>query len=246
LTSAVISFGGWLAASVATVIALLAVRSMRTRMEAVARACHELRGPLTAARLGLQLGAGGGELSDVRLRALDLELARAALSLDDLETTKVETRPIRTAEELDLEALLADSVEAWTGFAAERGVRLEVQWLGGSGRACGQRLRLGQAIGNLIANAIEHGGQEVEVRGRAVHGSVRIEVIDSGPGLPAPVAELTRRARGGRGRRGRGLAIAASIAEDHGGRLASAPSERGARLVLELPPAGSTRAPVAS
>jgi len=64
---------------------------------------------------------------------------------------------------------------------------------------------------------------------------IRIEVSDWGPGLPAPVAQLARRAHGGRGSRGRGLAIAAAIAEDHGGRLAAAPSEHGARLVLELP-----------
>jgi len=64
---------------------------------------------------------------------------------------------------------------------------------------------------------------------------VRIEVIDEGPGLPAPVAQLTRRARGGRGRRGRGLAIAAEIAERHGGRLVAAPTARGARIGLELP-----------
>jgi C4-dicarboxylate-specific signal transduction histidine kinase len=31
------------------------------------------------------------------------------------------------------------------------------------------------------------------------------------------------------------LAIAATIARDHGGRLAAAPCDRGARLVLELP-----------
>ena len=63
----------------------------------------------------------------------------------------------------------------------------------------GDRLRLAQATGNLIANAIEHGGGRVEVRGRARGADARIEVIDDGAGLPAPVAELTRRARGGRG-----------------------------------------------
>jgi signal transduction histidine kinase len=51
------------------------------------------------------------------------------------------------------------------------------------------------------------------------------------------VSELARRARGGKGKRGRGLAIAAAIARHHGGRLAAAPSECGARLVLELPAA---------
>ncbi len=49
------------------------------------------------------------------------------------------------------------------------------------------------------------------------------------------MSELIRRPRGGRGARGRGLAIASAVAESHGGRLAAAPSERGARLVLELP-----------
>ena len=52
-------------------------------MEAVARACHELRGPLAAARLGLELGVRVGELSPAQLRALELELGRASLALDD-------------------------------------------------------------------------------------------------------------------------------------------------------------------
>jgi signal transduction histidine kinase len=116
---------------------------------------------------------------------------------------------------------------------------LALQWSGDSARVWGERLRLAQATGNLIANAIEHGGGEINVRGGRDSGRsiVRIEVLDAGPGLPAPVADLARRPRGGRGTRGRGLAIAATIARDHGGRLAAAPSERGARLVLELPAA---------
>ena len=48
---------------------------------------------------------------------------------------------------------------------------------------------------------------------------------------------MTRQARGRRGRRGHGLAIAEAIAADHGGRLFAAPSQTGARLVLELPKA---------
>jgi signal transduction histidine kinase len=71
--------------------------------------------------------------------------------------------------------------------------------------------------------------------GCAPLGRARIEVVDTGPGLPAPVEELTRRRRAGRGARGRGLAIAAAVAASHGGRLAAEPSRRGARLVLELP-----------
>jgi signal transduction histidine kinase len=141
---------------------------------------------------------------------------------------------------------------------------------------CGRALvradpvRLAQACGNLVANAVEHGASPVRVRGRVLAGRVRVEVEDAGPGLPGPERELVdgsgrgrgmdwRWRPGARGRemnwrrppgerggaltrrrapvppRGRGLAIAAGIAERHGGRLAAAPSAAGACLVLELP-----------
>lgn len=227
--------GGWLAAGLAAAVALIARRSLDGRMEAVARACHELRGPITAARLGLELGARGGELSPARLRAIDLELQQATLALNDLSETREPRCELRECRQVDLRALLADSVEGWRPSAGQGRAELQLRWSGGPARVWGDRLRLAQATGNLIANAIEHGGGVVEVRGRAAGSGARIEVIDDGPGLPAPVAELTRRALSGRGTRGRGLAIAAAVAEAHGGRLAAAPTERGARLVLELP-----------
>jgi signal transduction histidine kinase len=98
-------------------------------------------------------------------------------------------------------------------------------------------LRIAQACANLIGNAAEHGGGVVRVRVRATGRRVLIEVTDDGPGLPASVPALTATARARRGRRGHGLAIAAAIAEHHGGRLHAAPSDRGARLMLEMPAA---------
>jgi signal transduction histidine kinase len=112
---------------------------------------------------------------------------------------------------------------------------VRVGWSGAEATVWGDRLRLAQAIGNLLANAIEHGRGPVEVEVTVHGGVVRVAVTDDGPGLPAPVAELRGRPRWGRGARGRGLAIAADVAEAHGGVLVSAPSQRGARLVLELP-----------
>ncbi|MGZ4287975.1 MAG: sensor histidine kinase [Solirubrobacteraceae bacterium] len=230
--------GGWLVASVAVCSGLVVRRSSELRMEAVARACHELRGPLAAARLGLELGVRVGELSPAQLRALDLELGRASLALDDLAAVGLRARDGRVRGEVDIADLLADSVEAWRAPAAARGMALALEWSGAPARVWGERLRLAQATGNLIANAIEHGGGEISVRGSLASAErpwVRIEIVDAGPGLPAPVADLARRPRGGRGTRGRGLAIAVTIARDHGGRLTAAPSQRGARLVLELP-----------
>jgi signal transduction histidine kinase len=241
-------------------------------MELVARTSHELRGPLAAARLGLHPGPGGAGLSEARLRAIDLELATAALALEDL--SRLGSRSVLPArfrfsersrfrrsyrsqtragvglsrgtasapEPVDLAALVHDSVEAWRAAAGAAGAELRLTPPDGApARAWGDRLRLAQAVGNLIANAIEHGGGEVEVRCRPAGPCVRVEVLDGGPGLPAPVAELVARPRAGRGARGRGLAIAAGVAARHGGRLAAAPSEQGARLVLELPRADSGR-----
>lgn len=287
-----VELGGWLAASAAGFAAARVWRAAAWRMETIARACHELRGPLTAARLGLDYGAGNGQLTPARLRAIDLELGRAALALDDLEGVGAPRTSWRAPEPIDLAQLVSDSVEAWRPSAAVRGVELRTSWSGPSPTVWGDRLRLAQVTGNLIANAIEHGGGTVDVRGSlvgahgavgdvhgavggghgsvrglrgsvgGVHGSVggvdgevgdvhrgglrtraRVEVTDTGPGLPAPVPELTRRAQRGRGRRGRGLAIAVAIAAEHGGRLAAAPSVKGARLVLELPASAPPVAP---
>ncbi len=233
--SAAASLGGWIAAAVVAAMAVVVWRALENRMEAVARACHELRGPITAARLGLSLGSRVGELSPARLRALDAELGRASLALDDL--ARMRGAPPRRPERqrVDLERLVADSVEAWRGSATAAGVDLSISWTGGARAIWGDRLRLVQATGNLIANAIEHGGETVEVRAAGRGRVTRIEIVDDGPGLDAPLSELTRRARRGRGLRGRGLAIACAVAAAHGGRLTAAPSKRGARIVLELP-----------
>ncbi len=252
MTSSALALAGWTAAVAALVALALARRRLAIRLDAVAEACHELRGPLAAVTLGVELGGRQGRLSAARVRAIELELGRAALALDDLETRgRGCTQGV--AGLIDVGELLGDSVEAWRPSAAARGSELRMRWSGPDGFVRGDRLRLAQATGNLIANAIEHGGGDVEVSGRQGPDGVRIEVRDAGPGLSAPVADLigrpdprrrqpvrrgSRLGRASRTPRGRGLGIANAIAIAHGGRLAAAPSERGATLVLELPAGG--------
>jgi signal transduction histidine kinase len=244
---------GWATAAIAMAAAAVLRHSLRTGRRAVARACHELRGPLSAIRLGVELGVRSGRLSEAALHAIDLEVGRATVALDDLAwtrrrrvptVTRIRARRMGPREHVDVASLLAASVEAWRATAVASGVELRMRWSGGAAVVLGERLRLAQATGNLLANAIEHGGGTVEVRGYADPSRVRIEVLDSGPGLTAPVAELARRAAKRRARlnRGHGLAIASAVAAAHGGRLAAAPSDRGARLVLELPVARPTAA----
>jgi signal transduction histidine kinase len=81
---------------------------------------------------------------------------------------------------------------------------------------------------NVLANAIEHGGGTIAVRTRLVGDRIRIEVSDGGPGLPASIAELTRRPRGAHGH---GLSIATAALHHTGGRLA--PTASG--IAIDLP-----------
>jgi signal transduction histidine kinase len=237
VVSAAVSVGGWVAAGVVGALAVNVRRAYGDRMEAVARACHELRGPLTAARLGLALPVGQERPSPGRLRAIDTELGRAALALDDLSGAGGGDRRLWRLDRVDVRDLAADCAEAWRASASAAGSTISVGQSGAEAAVWGDRLRLAQAIDNLIANAVEHGRGPVAVDVAVRAGTVRVVVTDEGPGLPAPVAELRRRPRRGRGARGRGLAIAADVAEAHGGSLVSAPAQGGARLVLELPAA---------
>jgi signal transduction histidine kinase len=243
----VLAVGGWIAALGGCTTGFAARRALVRRTEDLACATHELRGAIGAARLAVAAAGRAREPSQRRLRAVELELDRAALALEDLDG-----RRHWVFGYVDVGELLADSVEAWQAAAEARGAELGLRWSGCRALVIGDRVRLAQVTGNLIANAIEHGGGRVEVRGRLDGEAVRIEVSDEGPGLPATVLELAGRARAleppgyarateppGTPGRGHGLGIAAALVDGHGGRLSSAPSVRGARLVVELPAAHS-------
>ena len=249
-----LELGGWVLAIGAIAAAVLVRHRMTSLVDAVARTCHELRGPLTAARLGLVLALRGDQPVDVRLRALELDLSRATLAVEDLAHVSAPgwrqgasgAQDASGGEEVDVAPLLAEAVEAWRGLAIAHGAELHLAATDGRAVVAGERLRLAQAIGNLVANSVEHGGGRVEVAGRVEGERVLISVRDEGPGirpelaawLGRPVRRRARRPGGSGPGRGRGLLIARTVAAAQGGRLTAEPSERGASLVLELPLAG--------
>jgi signal transduction histidine kinase len=210
----------------AAAVALLHVEGRR-RSTLAARASHDIRGPLCTAQLALE-----GLEPCARVEAIDLELRRAALAVDDLTGARHARRP-RSRETVQLDRVLAVAAPAWEALARHRGVALTLG--GGHARVAGDPLRLAQACANLVANAIEHGGGRVDVRVVAAGGRAGVHVADDGSGLPAPLPRLVAAARGRRTARGHGLAIAAGIAARHGGRLLEVPAPAGAHLVLDLP-----------
>src|SRR6185295_2170448 len=78
----------WALAAAGFTVAVVAVLELRRRRELVARACHELRGPLTAVRLALAAMERRQEAPPERLATLDHELRRAGLALDDFAAAR--------------------------------------------------------------------------------------------------------------------------------------------------------------
>jgi signal transduction histidine kinase len=183
---------------------------LQRRLELVARAEHELRAPLTSLMLALP-----------RAARLDGELARVQAGLADLAAARCGSRAAPRPMDVALERMAGRVAAGWSGRS---GRRVTVDWQAGSTMVHADPGRLSQALGNLVANAVEHGGGEVVLSGRLVKGgeAVRVEVRDAGPGLPG--GRRFGRIRTGLWRhrasaRGRGLAIAAAAARDAGGSL---------------------------
>jgi signal transduction histidine kinase len=109
-------------------------------------------------------------------------------------------------------------------------------------------MRLEQALGNLVENALRYGEGTVRMWSHGVDGRMEIHVSDEGPGFPSdflPHAfERFRRAdtaRSGDGT-GLGLAIVKAIAQAHGGGVgARNTSGGGADVWIDLAPAGVPR-----
>src|SRR4051794_41946409 len=103
---------GWL---VAAALAVFVMR-LRARLELVARAEHELRGPLTA--FGLALHAARGTAAGRRLAlVLEAELARARAGLADLSAARQGRRAAPVPERVGFDAVLRSSGAAWDAVA---------------------------------------------------------------------------------------------------------------------------------
>jgi signal transduction histidine kinase len=213
-------------AAVGWLLAALLLVELRRRAALVADAAHELRGPLTAISLGIE-ALRRQPAARHRAEALATEVCRMEMAADDAAAAASGRRAAGRPEGLDLGRLVRSSGEAWQPVAGRRGGRVTFDWPAGATPVRADRRRLAQAFGNLLANAVEHGGGEIVVRSRPANGGIRVEVEDRG---------TAARGRVRRPERGRGLAIATRALEQAGGRLASFDRPGGGRVaVAELP-----------
>ena len=210
---AALAVSGWALALVLGVLVVV----LRGRLELAARAEHELRGPLAVIALAAE-SLRRDPRTARHARALELELDRLRVGLADLrEARHGRVAPVRLAA--------VDAAETVRTAAAARG--LSFDWRGRGAVVRTDRGRLAQALGNLLANAEEHGRGTVRLQGRQDGGRVLLEVRNGG----APAARRSRRPRD----RGRGLAIAASAAESVGGELSVERAGDDTVARLELP-----------
>ena len=221
-------------------------RSFERERSFVADASHELRTPVAVIKTEIEgaLRAGGHDPQVHEALVASLEecdhlgqLAEDLLVVARTGDGQLELRP----EALDARELLERTRGRFADRARERGRSIRVE--DGDGHTVyGDELRLRQALGNLVDNALRHGAGEIRLSARRDGDGTELAISDAGDGFDAGFAAraFDRFTRGDVARSspgtGLGLAIVRTIAEAHGGR-AEAVSGSGATVRIWVPDA---------
>ncbi|MEW6272324.1 MAG: GAF domain-containing sensor histidine kinase [Thermodesulfobacteriota bacterium] len=201
------------------------------KSEFVAHVAHDLRAPLGVIQGNAWLLAGLPQL-DEDDRSVAGEILQAIQRMRSLIDNVLDLGRIEMGIEsefvvVDLEPVLHAVASAVEATARDRNVALTVESASDLPRVKGSALRLEQAITNLVGNALKFTppGGEVRMRALRQEATVLVQVVDTGPGIPA--AQQTKlfqkfsrlgndRAQEGNGL---GLAIVKTLVEAHGGRV---------------------------
>lgn len=230
--------------------------ALRRQRTFVAAASHDLRTPIAALQAELDLAEDERttvpELR-VAVRAAHADAVRLgelAAALLDLAAVDVDGRTlVRSPVRADL--LLESVVYRVEALARQRSIRVTATAPARLVRV--DRVRIEQAVTNMVANAIAHGpiGSEVEIKARVdpvvepgPHETavvLLVEVLDHGPGIPPEIADtlFVPFRRGPYPKHpgaGLGLATAAAAVRAHHGAIGFDPrSNDGSRFWLRVP-----------
>jgi PAS domain S-box-containing protein len=225
----------------------------RIRNEFVSTVSHELRTPLTSIRgsLGLLESGAMGALPKNAAEMVTIayknsgRLVRLINDILDIGTIDAGKLTLQMSI-VPLAVLLQQSADANAGFAEKCGVRFRLEPVSANDRVMADPDRLMQVIANLLSNAAKFSpaGAEVMIRVRCGPATIRIEVEDSGAGIPEEFkahifekfaqadASATRRFEG----TGLGLSIARKLMEAMGGSIGfTSVVGQGTVFYVELP-----------
>jgi signal transduction histidine kinase len=161
-----------------------------------------------------------------------------------LDVTRIEAgQVVLRVEPLDLTDVIAHVVESLRPTALDAGCDVTLTTPGRALQGAWDRLRLEQIFSNLLSNAFKYGpGRPVEISVSRSRANVVVEVVDGGPGIPAPDLEriFGRFERSAANRHqsglGLGLYVCRNLVEAHCGEIAvrNEPGA-GARFTVRLP-----------
>lgn len=216
---------------------------------------HELRNPLAVMRTNLEVSLSdpGADVDNMKDTAKVVQKSAERMSrlVDDLLLYARRESRHQVAELVDVRALVASAVDEFRAVADTRRIALAAA-TGPDLWVEGDRVALGRALANLLANSVRLAPEESRIRVTAGEEDHRVwmAVSDEGPGIaPEDHARVFQRfwkgdPAGGRARSGLGLAIVRQIAEGHRGevRLASELG-RGSVFSIWIPALPANRRP---
>jgi PAS domain S-box-containing protein len=212
---------------------------------------HELRTPLTSikgatALLFEQVPADSGNAFELLQMVRNNSERLLRLINDLLDASKIEAGKLTIRKQpCDPERLLERAVDGMTGYAEEYGVTVTTDFARGLAPVVVDPDRVEQIMSNLLSNAIKysHRGDSVRVAVRSEGAYLRVDVIDTGVGIPSSALprlfeKFSQVDRGGRNRPGTGLGLVISkgLIEAHGGSISVSSTEgEGTTFTFTLP-----------
>jgi signal transduction histidine kinase len=212
----------------------------------MAEVSHQIRTPLTALRLRLELlAADSGEHARAELTAALDEVTRLSRLVNGMLAVARAENVTGTAERIAVGQVVRDRVAVWRPAAEERGVTMDAVIAGPVGARAGAG-QLEQILDNLLANALDvlPRGGAIKVFAGPVGSMARITVTDDGPGMNEEQKQAAFHRFAGRtpGGTGLGLAIVDRLAVSNGGSAGITDRPGGGLIVtVELPLASARR-----
>ena len=220
-----------------------------TKEKFYATVSHELRSPLNAMQEAVRLigSKGAGPLTAKQERLLAIlqkgtaRLQRLVNQVLDLSRMSADTLPVERGE-FAVEQAVRQALDELMPQADRQRIALKTEIDASAGKVLADYDRVVEILLNLVGNALRFtpSGGVVTVRAAGDQQGVRLEVSDTGIGIPAEllptIFERFRQAHSGKGGTGLGLAIVKSLVEAHGGQVTAQSQEgKGSTFTVILP-----------